>query len=168
MARLASELAQLGLSLKELPIDAVDNVDGSRSRVLEIILIVLSSVLAALLVALLVVYFVKSQSYNRQIKALSDSNFGTKSSDYENNITQLPNTNVFSAIGKSNPIMKNSALSKIDDDKRSIVSSDSEDFRELYDSPIFNISQPSVSDLKNPLGQKSDQDQKNNEDTSYI
>lgn len=167
MAKLASELAKLGLSLKELPIDSVDNSEKANSKVLEIILIVLSSVLAALLVSLLVVYFIKSQSYNRQIKALTDKNFGDASSDYENNITKLPNTNMF-ASGKSNPILNNPVKQKIDDDNQSLVSSDSDDFRELYDSPIFNISKPAVNDLKNPLGQKLDQERKNNEDTSYI
>lgn len=166
MAKLASELAKLGLSLKELPIDLSDAAENSRSRVLEIILMVLSSVLAALLVALLVVYFIKSQSYNRQIKALTDSNFGESAPDYENNIKKLPNTNIF-ASGMNNLKMPKT---KTDDDTRSIISSDSDDFRELYDSPIFNIDKPIASDLKNPLGQKQeiDQDQKMNGNDSYI
>lgn len=80
----------------------------------------------------------KSRSYGRQIKALTESSFGSASTDLNRNIKTLPNTNIFSNE-KSNPVMNNLKVSKADLDTQSIISSDSDDFAGLYDNPIFNI-----------------------------
>lgn len=154
--------------MQGIPSETVEKSEVSRSRLLEILLIVLSAVLAALLATLAVVYFMKARSYNRQIKALTDSNFGSKSSEMNSNIKRLPNTNMF-AHEKSNPVMamNNSKTSRVDLDTQSIISSeDSDDFSGLYDSPIFNISNKNDEDgVKNPLGQKLEID---NNTSSYI
>lgn len=134
---LNSELVKLGLNLQGLPSETVESSEPSGSKVLQIMLIILSCILGALLAALALVYFVKTRSYNRQIRALTESNFGSNSTDLNRQI--LPNTNVFSNE-KSNPVMNNSRMSKADNtDNQSIISSDSDDFAGLYDNPIFNV-----------------------------
>lgn len=153
------------MNLQGLPNETVENPETSRSRLLEVLLIVLSAVLAALLVALGIVYLMKTRSYNRQIKALTESNFGSQSSDINCNIKKLPNTNMFS-IEKSNPVMSlhNGKTTRGDLDTHSIISSaDSYDFVGLYDSPIFNMNE-TKDEIKNPLGQKLE----DNSSSSYI
>lgn len=101
-------------------------------------LIILSAVLGSLLAALAIVYFLKTRSYGRKIKALTDTNFGSNSTNLNRNIQILPNTNMFSNE-KSNPIMNNSEAFKSNLDTESIISSDSDDFAGLNDNPIFNV-----------------------------
>ena len=151
-----------------MPSETAEKSENSKSRFLEILFIILSAILAALLAALAVIYFVKSRSYNRQIKALSESSFGSNTSDINSNIQRLPlpNTNIF-AHEQSNPVMNFSKAPRADIDTQSILSSDdSDDFAGLYDSPIFNITnQKDESAVKNPLGQKLDNDKNT---SSYI
>lgn len=157
----------MSLNLQGMPSETAEKSESSRSRFLEILFIILSAILAALLAALAVVYFVKSRSYNRQIKALSESSFGSNTSEINSNIQRLPlpNTNIF-AHEKSNPVMNFSKAPRADLDTQSILSSDSDDFAGLYDSPIFNITnQKDESSVKNPLGQKLEND---NNTSSYI
>lgn len=126
------------MNLQGLPSETAEVADTSSSKVLEIILIVLSAVLGTLLTALAIIYFMKSRSYGRQIKALTESSFGSVSTDLNRNIKTLPNTNIFSNE-KSNPVMNNLKVSKPDLDTQSIISSDSDDFAGLYDNPIFDV-----------------------------
>lgn len=170
------ELVKLSLKLQGLPTEAAATPDNPRSMFLEILLIVLSSVLAVLLTSLAVIYFINARSYKRQIKALTESNFGSNSSDINSNIRRLPNalpnTNQF-ATEQSNPVMSmiNSRAKRADMDTQSILSSDeSDDFAGLYDSPIFNITKnndgvTAAAASKNPLGQKLSED---NSTSSYI
>lgn len=154
LTRLNSELMKMSLYLQTIPSETVERADSGRSRFLEILLIILSSVLAVLLASLALLYFMKAQSYNRQIKALTDSAFGSNSSIINSNIQQLPNTNKF-ANEHSNPVLtfNHSRASKVD--TQSILSSDdSDDFSGLYDSPLFNvINNNDQGSSRNPLGQ---------------
>lgn len=136
--KLEVELRKLGLYLNSLPGVAAATDDES-SNVLVIILGSLSGILGLLLIAAIVWFFVQSQSYKRQIKALNDSNFGPAPPEMNRNMRTLPNTNIF-AYEKSNPVMNNSKKAKTDQDTQSIISSDSDDFAGLQDNPIFNIS----------------------------
>lgn len=166
IASLNSKLNELGIVLQELPkpeATAVPNNKGN--KILEVSLSILSGILGALLVTLLVIYFIKSRSYNRQIKSLTESAFGSTSTDLNRNIQKLPNTNVFSHE-QSNPVMNNAKLSKGDLDTQSIISSDSDDFAGLGDNPIFNV-RKDKDDNRNPFGLNV-RDNQEAEGSSYI
>lgn len=161
------------MNLQGLPTETNENTEDKNSKVLEIILSILSGILGTLLVALLVVYFIKSRSYNRQIKVLTQSNFGSSSDEMNKHIKPLPalpNTNIF-ANEKSNPgFMSNLKTSK-DLDRQSIISSDSDDFAGIYDNPIFNISRKvedfgETTGAKNPMSNRGKTEE--NDDSSYI
>lgn len=134
---LNADLLRLNLRLKRLP---TETDDSSNENVLNIILIALTSTFGGLLVALIVLYFIQIRSYNRQIKVLTDSSFGSQASDLNIKTKALPNTNEF-ANKSSNPVMNFLNVPKIDLDTKSIASSDSDDFADLHDNPIFDISQ---------------------------
>lgn len=171
---LNTELVKLSLNLQGLPTETAENTKVPNSKVLQITLAILSGVLGTLLVALLVMYFVKSRSYNRQIKVLTSSSFGSNSDDLNKNIKTLPtlpNTNIF-ANEKSNPGFMNNLRTTKDLDRQSIISSDSDDFAGIYDTPIFNISGNSAgsndkSSKNNPMGQNRERTTEN-DDSSFI
>ena len=79
---------------------------GSPSdETLQIILIVVSAALAVLCVILFVAFFIKIRSLNRQLKALSATDFGSISSELNGKPTRnVPTTNIFSIEG-SNPVL---------------------------------------------------------------
>lgn len=99
----------------------------------------------------MVLYIIRTRNFNRQIKVLTNSAFGSTSTDLNKNFKTLPNTNMF-ANEKSNPVM-NSNISK-NLDTQSILSSDSDDFAGLHDNPIFNVSgrvEDNFDDVKSPF-----------------
>jgi hypothetical protein len=159
----------LSLNLQGLPIENAENTEVSNRKFLEITLSVLSGILGTLLVALIILYFMKTRSYNRQMKVLTETAFGN-SEDLNRNIKSLPtlpNTNIF-ANEKSNPGFMNNKKTAKDLDRQSIISSDSDDFAGIYDNPIFNISRKTDSDsTNNPLGQNLRKTEEN-DDSSYI
>lgn len=141
ISELAAALLKISLNLQGVPEElAVKPQTDNTNEILQIVLISLSSILAAMLVATLIFHFLRTKRYERLVKALTDTNFGSNSSDLNRQIKILPNTNNFSTE-KSNPVMNNYNASKVPLDTDSIMSSDSDDFADLISNPIFNISQ---------------------------
>lgn len=105
-------------------------------RIIQIILIVVSVILAALCCSLIVAYCIKTRSLNRQLKALSATDFGSTESNL--NRREAPTTNVFSVEG-SNPVLNNNDLDKGIFDNMSVdsESSDDSDFVGLDNDPTF-------------------------------
>lgn len=141
ISELAAALLKISLNLQGVPEELAaksqaDNTNG----ILQIVLISLSSILAAMLIATIIFHFLRTKRYERLVKALTDTNFGSNSTDLNRQIKILPNTNNFSTE-KSNPVMNNHNASKVSLDTDSIMSSDSDDFADLISNPIFNISQ---------------------------
>lgn len=169
ITELNSELVKLSLNLQGLPVEDADKTEDSNRKLLEITLSVLSGVLGALLLALMIMYFLKTRSYNRQMKVLTETAFGN-AEDLNKNIKSLPtlpNTNIF-ANEKSNPGFMNNKKTAKELDRQSIISSDSDDFAGIYDNPIFNINRKIDSDsTNNPLGQNLGRTE-GNDDSSYI
>lgn len=166
---LNTELVKLSLNLQGLPTETVETTDGSNSKLLVILLSIVSGILAACLVAFIVHYLVRTKSFKRQIRVLTDSTFGSNSEEVNKNIKtlpNLPNTNIF-ANEQSNPGFNNQFKRSKDYDKQSIISSDSDDFAGIYDNPIFNISQKlaSAEGSNNPLGKS---DRSENGESSFI
>lgn len=158
------------MNLQGLPTETAEKEEINDNKLLVILLSTISGVFGALLVAFMVVYLLRTRSYKRQIKILTDSNFGSNSDEINKNIKtlpNLPNTNIF-ANEQSNPGFKNILKSAKDLDRQSIISSESDDFAGIYDNPIFNISNKvdSESVPKNPFGQSFGS--KENDDSSYI
>ena len=141
ISELAAALLKISLNLQGVPEElAVKSQADNTNGILQIVLISLSSVLAAMLIATIIFHFLRTKRYERLVKALTDTNFGSNSTDLNRQIKILPNTNNFSAE-KSNPVMNNHNASKVSLDTDSIMSSDSDDFADLISNPIFNISQ---------------------------
>lgn len=105
-------------------------------RIIQMILIAVSVILAALCCALIVAYCIKTRNLNRQLKALSATDFGSTESNL--NRREAPTTNVFSVEG-SNPVLNNNDLDKGIFDNMSVDSeSDSDsDFVGLDNDPTF-------------------------------
>lgn len=144
ITELHAELLKLSLNLQGLPEVVPPEVETS--NLLIIILSIVSGVLGVLLVGLAVLYFIQSRSYNRQIKVLNETSFGSHSDDMNKHFKPLPNTNIFSNE-RSNPVMNNSQLpGNFPDimDTQSIISTDSDDFAGLHDNPIFNVSNGNI------------------------
>lgn len=133
---------RLGLTLKGLPTyNSGNNNDNSNSKILEIILAIVAGVLCILLIAVITLYTTQRRSYNRQIKALSEQKNDT---DYQKiqNVKALPNTNIYAgANNQFNPVMNSDLKDTTKDfDTKSIDSSGSDDFGDLSNNQIFNIS----------------------------
>lgn len=161
----------MSLNLQGLPTETTEVEDLPSNKFWVIFLSVLSGTLGALLVAFAVLYLMRTRSYKRQIKVLTDSNFGSNSEEINKNIQTLPalpNTNVFANEQSNNPGFKNIFKNNKEIDRQSIISSDSDDFAGIYDNPIFNISQKfdESGGNQNPLGKK--KEEMDNENTSYI
>jgi hypothetical protein len=140
ITNLNAQLTALMLNLRGLPEPPTPEAEPT-SQLLEISLAVACAVLGTLLIASVVFYIVKTRRYDRELKALSENNFGDVDSDLKPNPKPLPNTNIF-AQERHNPAMTNIAkLSRPEIDTESILSSDSDDFAGLPDSKIFDISQ---------------------------
>lgn len=91
------------ISLLDLPINSTtESID--MNIVLIYLLIVIASLLAVTCLALFITYCVRVRSLNRQLKALSETQFGSTASNL--NRREAPTTNVFSVEG-SNPVLNN-------------------------------------------------------------
>ena len=169
ISELAAALLKISLNLQGVPEELVPKSQtDNTNEILKIVLISLSSVLAAMLVATLIFHFVRTQRYERLVKALTDTNFGSNSTDLNRQIKILPNTNNFSTE-KSNPVMNNYNASKLSLETDSIMSKDSDDFADLISNPIFNISQH----VDHPKGNNNNNNNNNNtpthkDDSSFI
>nr|AGH20077.2 BT-R3 [Anopheles gambiae] len=101
---LKTTLRTRGLSLQDVPPLATEALTEA-DETLQIILIVVSAALAVLCVILFVAFFIKIRSLNRQLKALSATDFGSISSELNGKPTRnVPTTNIFSIEG-SNPVL---------------------------------------------------------------
>lgn len=133
---------RLALTLKGLPTyNSGNNNDNSNSKILEIVLAIVAGVLCILLIAVITLYTTQRRSYNRQIKALSEQKDDT---DYQKiqNVKALPNTNIYAgANNQFNPVMNSDLKDTTKNfDTKSIDSSGSDDFGDLSNNQIFNIS----------------------------
>lgn len=85
----------------DVPSNFVENL-ADTDEVFRILLIVVTTVFGSLLVGLAVIYFLRTRSLNRQLKAYSSAtDFGETDSNV--NRRDVPTTNVFSVEG-SNPV----------------------------------------------------------------
>ncbi|XP_070502052.1 cadherin-AgCad1-like isoform X3 [Chironomus tepperi] len=132
---------RLALTLKGLPTYNANIPEKVDSKLLEIILAIVSGVLCILLIALITLYTIQRKSFNRQIKALSQQN---NDFDYQQfkNVKALPNTNMYAGTSGSqiNPVLINDFKDTKDFETKSIDSRDSDDFADLSNNQIFNIS----------------------------
>ena len=133
---------KLSLNLKGLPTYNTGNeMDKNESKMLEIILAIVSGVLCVLLIALITLYTTQRKSFNRQIKALSEQKSDIDYQKFQN-VKALPNTNIYAGKESSqfNPVMINDLKEPKDFDTKSIDSNNSDDFADLSKYQIFNIS----------------------------
>lgn len=124
ITNLKSALLQESLNLLEIPNAEYPESVANMERIIQIILIVVSVILAALCCSLIVAYCIKTRSLNRQLKALSATDFGSTESNL--NRREAPTTNVFSVEG-SNPVLNHSDLDKGMFDNMSVDSESSDD-----------------------------------------
>ncbi|XP_053671456.1 cadherin-23-like [Anopheles nili] len=111
VTELKASLRSHNLSLQDVPPtpEALSEADET----LQIILIVVSAALAVLCVILFIAFFIKIRSLNRQLKALSATDFGSISSDLNGKPTRnVPTTNVFSIEG-SNPVLNDNEFGRM-------------------------------------------------------
>ncbi|KAJ6639917.1 Cadherin-23 [Pseudolycoriella hygida] len=136
ITNLKSALLEESINLLDVPnTDYVETV-ANMEHIIQIILIVVSVILAALCCSLIIAYCIKTRSLNRQLKALSATDFGSNESNL--NRREAPTTNVFSVEG-SNPVLNNNDLNKGIFDNMSVnsESSDDSDFVGLDNDPTF-------------------------------
>uniref|UniRef100_A0A182P259 Cadherin domain-containing protein n=1 Tax=Anopheles epiroticus TaxID=199890 RepID=A0A182P259_9DIPT len=101
-----------GLSLQDVPPPAEEAL-AAADETLQIILIVVSAALAVLCVILFVAFFIKIRSLNRQLKALSATDFGSISSELNGKPSRnVPTTNIFSIEG-SNPVLNDNEFGRM-------------------------------------------------------
>ncbi|XP_059617696.1 cadherin-23-like [Phlebotomus argentipes] len=127
----------------------------SFQALLNIILIVVCAVLGVVCVVLGIAFYLRSRSLNRQLKALSTTNFGSVSSNL--NRMGAPTTNIFATEGK-NPALNNQDFTRDYMYDTKSVQSDESDFVGIDKDPTFmpytkNISLDS--DSVNRFGAKS-------------
>lgn len=124
--------------------------DNPNSKLLEIILAIVAGVLSILLIAVITLYTTQRRSYNRQIKALSEQKNDTDFQKFQN-INAFPNTNKFADANKQfNPVMNTDLKDTTKDfDAKSIDSYGSDDFADLSNNNIFNISSKLDNDSTN-------------------
>lgn len=119
----------------------------STSKVLEISLAIVSGVLGLLLIVFIAFHVHRTRNYNREIEALSKTTYDPTLF----NKKALPNTNLYSNE-KSNPVMMNADLKNVMSlDTKSIISTESDDFADLDNNPIFDISSNVNEKSKNTL-----------------
>lgn len=116
-------------------------------QLLQILLIVVTAVLGSTLIAVIVLYFMRTKSLNRQLRALlAAPSFGSIDSNI--NRREAPTTNVFSVEG-SNPVLNNGTMGGNNNkmfDNLSIISdsSDDGDFLGLEKDPTFSPNNQAV------------------------
>lgn len=107
----------------------------------QILLISVTAVLGSMLIAMIVVYFLRTKSLNRQLRAMSAApNFGSIDSNI--NRREAPTTNVYSVEG-SNPVLNNGTGGMNNNrmfDNLSVTSdsSDDEEFGGIEKDPTFS------------------------------
>ncbi|XP_037029736.1 cadherin-23-like [Bradysia coprophila] len=136
ITNLKTALLQESINLLDVPNSDYPDTVANMERIVRIILIVVAVILAALCCSLIVAYCIKTRSLNRQLKALSATDFGSTESNL--NRREAPTTNVFSVEG-SNPVLNNNDLDKGIFDNMSVISesSDDSDFVGLDNDPTF-------------------------------
>ncbi|XP_062565689.1 cadherin-23-like [Armigeres subalbatus] len=113
VTNLKTALSARQLFLQDVPVTSVTEAEEN-SELLQTILIVVAAALAILCIILLVAFCIKIRSLNRQLKAMSATDFVSIASDM--NIgggggRKVPTTNVFSVEG-SNPVLNNREYTK--------------------------------------------------------
>jgi hypothetical protein len=110
---------QLALKEKSLQLSDVSNAraqegDDTRTGVVQITLIVTTVILGLLCIGLTAVFAIRTRNLNRQLKAMSATDFGSISSNM--NRREAPTTNYFAVEG-SNPVLNHNNLmrSQFDD-----------------------------------------------------
>ncbi|KFB46111.1 hypothetical protein ZHAS_00014090 [Anopheles sinensis] len=138
VTELKTSLRSLNLYLQDVPPTPEDITEADDT--LQTILIVVAAALALLCVILFGAFFVKIRSLNRQLKALSATDFGSIASDMNGKPTRnVPTTNIFSIEG-SNPVLNDNEFGRMggggvyDDDLS--LQSDVSDFRDM-DKDLF-------------------------------
>uniref|UniRef100_A0A182MJ95 Cadherin domain-containing protein n=1 Tax=Anopheles culicifacies TaxID=139723 RepID=A0A182MJ95_9DIPT len=138
VTELKASLRVRNLSLQDVPPPAVESLTEA-DETLQIILIVVSAALAVLCVILFVAFFIKIRSLNRQLKALSATDFGSISSELNGKPARnVPTTNIFSIEG-SNPVLNDNEFGRMGGgvyDDLSLQSEES-DFNDM-DKDIFS------------------------------
>uniref|UniRef100_A0A182T9K9 Cadherin domain-containing protein n=1 Tax=Anopheles maculatus TaxID=74869 RepID=A0A182T9K9_9DIPT len=111
VTELKATLRLRNLSLQDVPPTPESLTEADET--LQIILIVVSAALAVLCVILFVAFFIKIRSLNRQLKALSATDFGSISSELNGKPTRnVPTTNIFSIEG-SNPVLNDNEFGRM-------------------------------------------------------
>ncbi|XP_035894666.1 cadherin-23-like isoform X2 [Anopheles stephensi] len=111
VTELKATLRIRNLSLQDVPPTPESLTEADET--LQIILIVVSAALAVLCVILFVAFFIKIRSLNRQLKALSATDFGSISSELNGKPTRnVPTTNIFSIEG-SNPVLNDNEFGRM-------------------------------------------------------
>ncbi|XP_049281712.1 cadherin-23-like isoform X2 [Anopheles funestus] len=111
VTELKASLRLRNLSLQDVPPPTAESLSEA-DETLQIILIVVSAALAVLCVILFVAFFIKIRSLNRQLKALSATDFGSISSELNGKPTRnVPTTNIFSIEG-SNPVLNDNEFGR--------------------------------------------------------
>uniref|UniRef100_A0A182VRC6 Cadherin domain-containing protein n=1 Tax=Anopheles minimus TaxID=112268 RepID=A0A182VRC6_9DIPT len=138
VTELKASLRLRNLSLQDVPPPAQEALTEA-DETLQIILIVVSAALAVLCVILFVAFFIKIRSLNRQLKALSATDFGSISSELNGKPARnVPTTNIFSIEG-SNPVLNDNEFGRMGGgvyDDLSLQSEES-DFNDM-DKDIFS------------------------------
>lgn len=136
ITELKTALLEESMNLLDVPNSSYTENVSNMQEIIQYILIVVSAALAALSFALIIAYCIKTRSLNRQLKALSTTDFGSTESNL--NRREAPTTNVFSVEG-SNPVLNNNDLDKGIFDNMSVdsESSDDSDFVGLDNDPTF-------------------------------
>ncbi|XP_055551431.1 cadherin-23-like [Wyeomyia smithii] len=109
VTNLKTALSARQLLLQDVPITSVEEIEET-NELLNIVLIVVASALGIVCVILLVAFCIKIRSLNRQLKALSATDFGSIASDI-NGGRKVPTSNVFAVEG-SNPVLNDHAFPK--------------------------------------------------------
>ncbi|XP_053667519.1 cadherin-23-like [Anopheles marshallii] len=111
VTELKAALFRRNLTLQDVPPPAAESLTEA-DETLQIILIVVAAALAVLCVILFVAFFIKIRSLNRQLKALSATDFGSISSELNGKPTRnVPTTNIFSIEG-SNPVLNDNEFGR--------------------------------------------------------
>jgi len=138
LAKLKGELLEKGLFLADVPND-IAVVETNMEGVLRTLLIVVSVVLGAFCIILLAAFIIRTRSLNRQLKALSPTDFGSTSSNL--NRREVPTSNVYAIEGK-NPVLNQNGHTKFD---ALSIQSDESDFDKDFDKdPTFMMNHESV------------------------
>lgn len=135
---------QLSLNLFDVPVATKSSSPINQAETLALIMMVISVVLGILCILITMAFFFRTKGLQRQIKALSEAAIRKNSPDPQQ---VLPNSNIF-AKEKSNPILNNNKIQKIETDRHSISSNDSEDFTGVNKNPIFKPRNKSFANSK--------------------